>query len=156
VLGEDLLELVDQVAQVGRVEVEVVVGVLGPLGGFECAFERLAGHLAHRFAEHLDQPTVRVPREPVVAAGLLGQPPDARVGQADVEHGLHHAGHRELGARAYRHQQRIVRVTEALAHGALQGGQVRTHLVGQAGGLGPGTEVRPARVGGDREPGWHR
>ena len=71
----------------------------------------------HGLAEHLDQPAVGVPGEPLVA-GLLGQALHRLVVEADVEDGLHHAGHRELRAGAHRDQQRVVGVAELLAHRA--------------------------------------
>src|SRR5690606_21249839 len=74
----------------------------------------------------------------------------------DVEDGLHHARHGELGAGAHRHQQRVLRVAQPLAHGGLHGRQVLGDLFGELGGLGAGGEVGAARLGGDREPGRYR
>ena len=48
-------------------------------------------------------------------AGLLGQALDGGVGQAEVEDGVHHAGHRQRGAGADGDQQRVGRVAELLA-----------------------------------------
>ncbi len=165
VLGEDLLVRVDQPAQVVGVQVEVVVRALGALDLVQRVLELLARHLADGLAEHLDQPAVGVPGEPVcaagggpvsTAAGLSCESFDAAVVEAHVEDGLHHAGHGELGAGAYRDQQRVVRVAEAAAHLALQGLQVRLDLRGQAVGLTPGRQVRLAGLGGDREAGRNR
>ena len=71
----------------------------------------------HGLAEHLDQAPVGVPREPL-AAGLLGQAVHRLIGQADVEHRLHHAGHGELGAGPDADQQRVRVVAELAAHAA--------------------------------------
>src|SRR5665213_962143 len=61
----------------------------------EGVLEQLAVGAEHGLAEHREQPAVRIPGEPLVAT-LLGQPVDALVVEADVQDGVHHAGHREL------------------------------------------------------------
>ncbi|GAB3351427.1 hypothetical protein GCM10027452_20570 [Micromonospora halotolerans] len=155
-LDEDLLVRVDQPAQVVGVQVEVVRGALGPFGVVERVLELLARHLADGLAEHLDEAAVGVPGEAVVAAGLRAEPDHAAVVEADVEDGLHHAGHGELGAGAYRDQQRVLRVTELAAHLPLQRLQVRLDLGGQPVRLPAGRQVRLAGLGGDGEAGRDR
>ncbi len=61
----------------------------------ERVLEQLALDAHHRLAEHLDQPTVGVEREPLVV-GLLGQTQDRLVVEPDVQDRVHHPGHREL------------------------------------------------------------
>jgi len=162
---EDLLECGHQRPQVVGVEVQVQVTALGALGVIESVLEVLPRHIADGLAEHLDQTSVGVPGEPLVTAGgvstrravgLSSESHDAAVVEADIEHGLHHARHRELGAGAYRDQQRVHRVTESPAHRPFQGIEVGTDLVGESGRLLPGGEVRLTGRGGNREAGWHR
>ncbi len=113
--------------------------------------ERLALDVQHGLAEHLQQPPVGVPGEPLVA-GLLGQALHRLVGQADVQHRLHHARHRELGPGPHADQQRVGVVAEPLAHLLLQLGQVLDDLLGQAVRHRPLLQVVTAGLGGDDEP----
>ena len=114
----------------------------GVLGRVERVLEVLAVDAEHRLAEHLDQAAVGVEREPLVA-GLRGQPAHRLVVQPDVQDGLHHPGHRELRARAHRHQQRVVGLAQPLAHRLLERGQVLADLVGQPVRLAPDCSGRP-------------
>jgi hypothetical protein len=152
VLGHDALEGVDQLAQVARVQVQVVLGALGRLGGVDRVLEQLALEAEHGFAEHLDQPAVGIPGEPL-AAGLLGQAVHGLIGQADVQHGLHHPRHRELGPGPDADQQRVGPVAELAAHRRFQAGQMGGDLVVQAGRHVTLGQVMAAGVGADDEPG---
>ena len=109
----------------------------------------------HGLAEHLDQPAVGVEGEALVA-GLGGQPAHRLVVEADVEDGLHHAGHRELRPRAHRDQQRVIGLAQLLAHPHLEGGQVLADLGRQLGRLAAVAQVGLAGLGGDRETRRHR
>ena len=71
-LAHDLLVGVREVPEVLGVQVGVRRGAAGLLRGLERAVEMLAVDPQDRLAEHLDQPPVGVPREPLVI-GLLGQ-----------------------------------------------------------------------------------
>lgn len=141
----DGLEGVDQYLEVGSVQVQVVGGALGGLGLVEGLLEQLALDAQHGLAEHLDEAAVGVPGEALVA-GLRGEAEHRGVGEPDVEDGVHHAGHRELGAGTDGHQQGVVGLAELLAHLPLQGVEVRTHLFVERGRLrcrSPGTPCRP-------------
>ena len=150
VVAHDALERLDQALQVARVQVQVVAGALGLLGRVDRVLELAALDAQHGLAEHLDQPPVGVPREPL-AAGLLGQAVHRLVGQADVQHGLHHARHRELGPGADADQQRVGVVAEAPADCGLQPGQMVIDLGGEAVRHSAFFQVVPAGVGGDDE-----
>ena len=110
----------------------------------------------HGGAEHLQQPAVGVEGEPLVTAGSRGEPVHRLVVEPDVEHRLHHPGHRELRPGAHRHQQRPVRLAERAAHLLLQRREVLAHLRREPGRLLALLEVGPARVGADREARRHR
>ena len=97
------------------------VGAGQLLGRLEERVELLAGQLQDDAGVHGDEAPVRVEGEALVA-GLLGQALDRLVVQPEVEDGVHHPGHGELGARAHRHQQRVGGVADHLAHGLLQPG----------------------------------
>ena len=150
VLADDALERLDQGPQVLDVEVEVVGDALGVLGRVEGVGEVLAVDAQHGAAEHLQQAAVGVHREPLVLA-LPGEAGHRGVVEPDVEDGLHHPGHGELGPRPDADQQRVVGVAEPAAHRLLERGEVRGHLVGEAVGLGAVLEVGPAGLRGDGE-----
>jgi hypothetical protein len=70
VVEHDLLELLDELLQVGGVELDVGLDALALLGGVQRDRERLTVDAEHRLAEHLDQPAVGVPGEALVAGRL--------------------------------------------------------------------------------------
>lgn len=151
----DPLELLDELLEVLGAEVRVDADLLGPLGRLQRLFEEVAADAEHGLAEHLDEAAVRVPGEALVPR-LRGETDDGGVGEADVEDGVHHAGHRELGAGAYGDQERVVVLAEGLAHPRLQGGQMGAHLVAELVGLHTAVEEDLARLGGDGEAGRDR
>ncbi len=151
-LLHDRLETVDDVPEVLGVEVQVEVGALLLLDLVEGVLEKLAVDAEHRLAEHLDQPAVGVPGEPVVAR-LLGQALDRLVVEADVEDGLHHPGHRRGRTRPDRHEERVGGVPQPLAHGLLEGAQVLGDLFVEVRRRRPVLQVVAAGIGGDREAG---
>ena len=147
---DDLLVGVHEVAQqlVGDLGVRRGPGKL--LGRLEERVELLAGQLQHDAGVHGHEAPVRVESEALVAR-LLGQALDGVVVEAQVEDGVHHAGHGELGPRAHRHEQGVAGVPDDLAHGRLQPGTGRRHLGVEA--LGPPSRhVVAAGVGRDGEP----
>ena len=96
-------------------------------------FEGLVRHAHDDATEHLDEAAIEVEDE----AAVVGQP-GHRLGdlvvEADVEDGVHHAGHGELCARAAGDEQRIVGAAKCLAGqllDLLHGGQF---LLPHAGG----------------------
>ncbi len=147
---DDPLEPGDQLLQVGRVQLGVDGDLLGVLGLVERLLEEVAVDAEDGLAEHLDQAAVRVPREALVAC-LLRQALHGLVGEADVQDGVHHAGHGELGPGTDRYEEGVVGLPELLAHRRFEGVEVCTHLVTQCRGLVPAVEVRLARLGGDGE-----
>ena len=118
---DDLLVRVDEVAQQlgGHLGVRRGAGQL--LGGVEERVELLAGQLQDDAGVHGDEAAVGVEGEALVA-GLLGQALDGLVVEAEVEDGVHHAGHGELGPGAHRDEQRVAGVADRLAHGLLEPG----------------------------------
>jgi hypothetical protein len=94
---------------------------------------------------HLDEAAVGIPGKARVAAGP-GEAFDGGVVQAEVEHGVHHPGHRHARARADRHQQRHARTgdAEATAGGLLDMGNPGADLAEQ-----PGAQLAALRVVGE-------
>ena len=81
-------------------------------------------------AVHLDEPAIAVPCEAGVAAGLF-EALDGVVVKAEVEHGVHHAGHGDAGAGADRDEERLVRVAEFETDRVLDGLQGSGNLLFQ-------------------------
>ena len=152
----DRLELAGQRLERGRVEVRVLGGAVGLLGGVEGVVEALALHVHDDPPEHLDEAAVGVPAEPLVA-GQGHEAVQRLLVEAQVEDRVHHPGHRELGAGPDAHEERIRRVPEALAGLRLdlldRLEDVRPEALGQ---LLAGREVVVAGLGRDREAGRDR
>ena len=156
VLADDPLRLLDDLAQGGGVEVGVLLRAVALLGGVEGVVEALGLHVHDDPAEHLDEPAVGVPAEPLVA-GQRDQPVERLLVEPEVEDRVHHPGHRELGARADRDEERIGGVAEALAGPGLDLLDRHEDVVPEpVGELLAGREVVVAGLGRDREAGRHR
>jgi hypothetical protein len=150
-VGDDRLRRLAQRLQGvgGQLGVAADPGAL--LGLVELGLEQLAVEVEDDAAVHRDEAPVRVVREPLVA-GAGGQALDALVVEPQVEDGVHHAGHRELGARPHTHQQRVGGVAQLAAHRRLEPLDLLGDLVVEA--LGPAAvHVGPAGIGGDGEAG---
>ena len=95
--GRDAAETLDDLTQVvdGEIAVAGDVAVAPELG--QHLLEQLVAMAEHDRPEHLDEPAVRVVGEMLVAA-LRGETLHHLGIQTDVENGVHHARHRELGA----------------------------------------------------------
>ena len=113
-LAQHLLEAHREVFQVvgGEVGVELGARLFLLLG--EGVLEQLRVHAHDHVAEHADEAAVGVVGETGIA-GALGEALDGLVVEAEVEHGVHHARHREDGAGADGEQQGLGRVAEHLA-----------------------------------------
>ena len=115
----------------------------------ELAFEHVAVDPVDHLAVHLDEPPIRVVREPRVA-GRRRKPFDGDVVEPQVEDRVHHPRHRDRGARAHRDEQRVRGVAEALAGLLLEQRDVLVdlgpQLVGDLAGVhGGATRVRRDR-----------
>ena len=89
-----LLELQDQLSQVPGGQLRVDFDAPSTALEGDRVLELVALDVEHDLAEHLDEPAVAVPCEPLVA-GLRDEPFDRDVVQAEVQDGVHHARHRE-------------------------------------------------------------
>ena len=114
VLADDALEGLGERPEVVGVEVGVLLGAAGVLGGLERGVEALALHVHDDPPEHLDEASVGIPAEALVA-GQRDEPMQGLLVEAEVEDRVHHPGHGELRPGADRHEQRIGGIPEALA-----------------------------------------
>ena len=114
VLADDRLERLAELAEVRGAQVRVLLRAALVLLRVEGRVEPAAVDVHDDPAEHLDEPPVRVPAEPLVA-GQRDQPVERVLVQAQVEDGVHHPGHRELRAGADADEERVRGVAEALA-----------------------------------------
>jgi hypothetical protein len=60
----------------------------------------------------MDEAAIAVIGEAAVL-GALGQSLDGCIIEAEIEDGIHHAGHRGPGTRTHRNEKRILGITEA-------------------------------------------
>ena len=128
--------------------------------GFEDALEGVAVHVfaldaEHDVAVHRDEAAVGVVGEAVIA-GLARQALRDRIVEAEVEHRVHHAGHRDAGAGAHGDEQRAAWVAKAAFEELLDEVDTLAHLVLQAFGI-LATELVEgcADLRRDREAGRH-
>jgi hypothetical protein len=112
VLGRELLE-------VCRVEVGVLLDSLRLFRRFESVLVGLDGGALDDVTEHLDEPTVCIPGETLVA-GDVGESDNGLVVHPEVEDGVHHSRKRRGSAGANGNEERILGVTELLAHQGLE------------------------------------
>ena len=121
---------------------EKSIGDIGQMGGgkphvvfdpgirfdrFEFGIEFLVRYSKCHLAEQLDEPAVGIVAEALVA-GLADQPLQGFGIEAQVENGIHHAGHRHRRTGSHRNQQRVVATTEGLSSLRLNGGHVQPGL----------------------------
>jgi hypothetical protein len=155
VLAHDREEVNRDVLELGGGELGVVGHARGVAARLEHRLKALRGHAEHNVAVHLDEAPEAVEREAL--SGLLRETAHGRVGQAEIEHGVHHAGHRDRGSRSHRHEQRILRVAEARTRDLLdareRAARLGEHRLGQ---LASCARERARDVGGDREARRHR
>ncbi len=136
------------------VEAGVELRLLLLLLGVEDFFEYRFLDVEHDVAEHLNQAAIGVVGKARIV-GALGERFDALVVEAEVEDRVHHARHRELGARTHAYQQRVVALAELLALQALELGQRFIHLPVDVFRHRALTHVLAAGLGLDGEAGRH-
>ncbi len=119
---DDGLVAIDQALELLDVQIGITsdAGLLD--GHRQGVVQALGGDAQHDLAEHLHEAAVGVPGEAFVA-GELHQALQCVLVDAQVEHGVHHARHRNRGAGSGRDQQRIRGIAEALARGLFDGQQ---------------------------------
>ena len=157
VLGEvvESLEACRELTQGVGVELSVEGDAELALDPRDLVLEARPGHATNDVTEHLHEPPVGIPRKARVA-GARRQPLRGGVAQAQVQDRVHHPRHRVARAAAHGDQQRVLRVPETLLGALLQARQRLRDGLRQAFWW---ASVRPhvfhARLGCDREPGWH-
>ena len=154
-VGEDLLELRNQLLQVLCGQVDVALDAANRLHRGDGVFEQVAIKTHDDVGEHLDETAIGVPSEALVA-GLLDQAIDGLVVQTQVEDGVHHAGHGQRSTGADGYQQGILCIADLLTQAVFQVNAV--FLDGFEGAFGPlvaGIGILHASLAGDGESGRH-
>ena len=147
----ELLEALHQLLHVVGVQLHVLLDALLLLQVVDDLLKTLLGQLHHHVGEHLDEPAVGVVSETGVV-GLGGKALHGHVVEAQVQDGVHHAGHGGPGAGADGDQQGVGGVAELLPGLLLQLGQVLHDLRLDLGGDGAAiVVVLGAGLGGDGE-----
>ena len=144
-LGNAVLVTFDDLHPVIRIQIGVEgVGVL-LLKLLEDFFEMVVLDAQHDIAIHgKEAPVAIISKTPVL--GPLGQGLDGRVVQTEIEHRIHHAGHRGPCPRADRDQQRIVGIAERLAG---QGAHVIERPLDLSGKVGRIALIVGVKIGAD-------
>ena len=156
VLLDDLLIGLDQTAQVVGAEFGVEVVAMLPLDLVQLVLEQVVVDAEHHVAVHLDEAAVAVVGEAGIA-GALRQPFDRAIVEAEIEHGVHHARHRDRRARAHRDQQRPLGIAEAGVGRFLDVAQGRATCCARSVGIAPVVVVvEAADLGRDGEARRHR
>src|SRR6266508_2435944 len=109
----------------------------------------------HHVPENREEAAVAVPGEALVPRPAP-ESVDRLVIEAEVQDGVHHSGHRGPRARAYRDEQRPIRITQPAAASGLETGQARLDLGPEPGRLlPPGGIVGRPGLRGDGEARRH-
>ena len=105
----------------------IKLDALGGLDGFQFMFKIVMFHAHHNVAEHLNEATVAVHHKTLVAG--FGDHCFNSFGiETEIEHGIHHAGHRNGCAGTHRNQERIRTFAESLSGDFLKAGQSCIHF----------------------------
>ena len=137
----------------GEIGIECDTGV--ELVVFEELFEMILD-AEHDLPVHLDEASIAVIGEALVAA-LPCQPRDGPVVEPEVEHGVHHARHRDASSGAHRDEQRVVGVSEPCPKQTLDRGEPLGNLLPQLHRIGFAVRVEVgADAGRDCETRRHR
>ena len=110
------LKLLDEASQVAGGKIAVELRFLLFLDAFEDGLEIIFADIEYDAAKHLNEAAVAVAGEARVAR-LAGENFDRFVVQAEIQNGVHHAGHREFRAGANAQQQRVLPIAELLTAG---------------------------------------
>ena len=121
VLLDDLEELPDQPPPIGGIEVGVEIHAAQVLQSLETIFEAPVRNFEDDVAVHLDEAPVAIEGEALI--GTTGQALDRDVVEAQVQHGVHHAGHRDAGPGAHGDEQGLVWISKPASHHLLHLGQ---------------------------------
>ena len=152
----DLLEFGHDLLQVGGGNLRVAGNPGGCFVLVQHVLKVARVGIQHNFTEHLDEAAIGVISETLVAR-KLDQAQHRLVVDAQVEHSIHHTGHRELRAGTHRDQQRVILLAKALASLLLNDLQRRQGLLPHAlWKLLARVIVGVAGLGGDGESGGHR
>ena len=110
----ELFEEGHQLLHVVLVQVDVILHTLGSLHLVDDDFKALLGQLHHHVGEHLDEPAVGVVDKALeLVGGIAGDEAGGHfVVHAQVQDGVHHAGHGGPGAGADGDQQGLLGVAE--------------------------------------------
>jgi hypothetical protein len=150
-LAVDRLEGSDELLEVPRVQLDVLLHAARLLQLAQRMLETVGFDSVDHLAVHLDQAPVRVVREARVPR-RFAEAGDRLVVEAEVEDRVHHPRHRDGGTGADRDEERVVRVAEPLARLGLEPVEVLLDLLREA-VREPLAVLRvgATRVGRDRE-----
>ncbi len=149
------LEAGDDVGPILGGKLSVVFEALETFVVLQDLLEQLVVEAEHHVGIHLDEAAIGVVGEAPVARARR-QALDGLIVEPQIEHGIHHAGHRGAAARPDGHEQRIAHIAEAgaddLAHLVERRAHHRLQLLGQ---LAAELVIDRAQLGRDGEARRH-
>ena len=154
-LTVDPLERLDELTQIVGRQIRVVLSAALLLQRRERALEPVPVDPLHHLTEHLDQPPIRIEREPPVPRPNR-KALRSRIVQPQIQDRVHHPRHRHRRPRPHRHEQRIVARPEPLPRPRLEPPHVLVHLRLQPLRQPTAGQVGATRIRRDREPGRNR
>ena len=131
-LVADLLEFGNQLLEVFGVQIGVALDALVGLHGAQRVLVVVGRHALDDLAVHLNEATVAVPSEALVA-GFRGDGLHSVVVDAQVQDRVHHARHRDDSTGTHRNQQRLGGVAEFASDALLELRQGGGDLVAKIG-----------------------
>ena len=97
----------------------------------ERVFKLVLSHIHHDLAEHVNESAVRVVRKARISRAFR-ESFHSFIGEAEIQHRVHHARHRHRCTRTNRDEQRVRDRTELLAEFLLEHRDVLAHIIHQA------------------------
>ena len=156
VLGEDCLELLDELLHILGGQISVAFHAANDFFRIDSIFEQVAVEAHDHVGEHLDETTIAIPGKTRII-GMFDQAVDGLVVQTKVEYGVHHARHRHGSTGAHGNEQGIFCITDFLADTTLEVETILLDLVESAFGPGVvGVGVFHTGLTGDGESRRHR
>ena len=125
----DGLELSNQLLQVIGGQLNILLYALSGLHFVDLLFKEALAQLHNNIRVHLDEAAVAVVCETGVI-GFLGQALNSLIVQAQVQDGIHHAGHGLTSAGTHGNQQRVVHIAKGFAGNLFQALHVLKNVSG--------------------------
>ena len=154
-VGDYLLVVFDELLELFGRDFVVFLDSRGVSRLLEALFKFVEIHAEHDVREHLDEAAVAVVGESLVS-GRFREGLHSVVVEAEVQYGVHHAGHRDGGSRTDGYEKRVLGGTEVLSGELLYAADGGFHVAPDSGYEVVFFPVLMARLSGNYEARRHR